>query len=236
MEKVVGIHAVRAALTAGSGRRLVLREGRLNQRQHELQVLAESLGIPVVRDAGLEASQDVLLETGMAGFRKEAELDVCLAENRGSGLFLVLDGITDPRNFGACLRSAASYGVDGVIVAKDRAAPLNEAAVKTASGGASIVPVYQVVNLGRVLNKLKTAGIWLVGTVLDEQAMPLDEIDLTGRVALVMGAEGSGIRQKTQQNCDFLAEIPTRLPDLSLNVSVATGICLYEIHRQRIRV
>jgi 23S rRNA (guanosine2251-2'-O)-methyltransferase len=174
----------------------------------------------------------VSLEIRPPAVRSEKELEAQLAGEFASLLFLVLDGVTDPRNFGACLRSAASFGVDGVIVARDHSAPLNEAAIKTASGAASLVKIYQVVNLARCLDTLKKHGVWVVGTVL-EGSQPLTEIDLKGNIALVVGAEESGIRQKTRERCDFLAAIPCPYPDLSLNVSVATGICLYEINRQR---
>jgi 23S rRNA (guanosine2251-2'-O)-methyltransferase len=199
------------------------------------------MGCDVVRgDVGHHrlADQGAALETTAARVGSEKDLEALLergnpsAEHQASWQFLVLDGVTDPRNFGACIRSAASFGVHGVIVAKDNAAPLNDAAIKTASGGASLVPVFQVVNLARSLEKLKKAGIWIVGTAL-EGAGPLGEIDLKGAIAVVMGSEDTGIRQKTRNNCDFLASIPMDFPDLSLNVSVATGICLYEIQRQR---
>ena len=236
MERVVGIHAVRQALAAGSGKKLILRQGPLNARQQELLNLAVDKGVPVVRDDMEDrvlADQGVMLETIPVGFSSEKELEKLLSEPREGWLFLVLDGITDPRNFGACLRSAASFGVDAVIVPKDNAAPMNDAAIKTASGAASIVPVYRVVNLARALEKLKQAGIWTVGTVLAEDAQPLPAINLQGSIALVMGSEDRGIRQKTRKSCDFLGEIPTSMRDLSLNVSVATGICLYEVCRQR---
>jgi len=232
---VVGIHAVQLALEARAGICLTLREGKLNARQQSLVDLALRVGCRIERgeaDREALASQGVSLEIRPPAVRSEQELEAHLAGDSGSLLFLVLDGVTDPRNFGACLRSAASFGVDGVIVAKDHSAPLNEAAIKTASGGANLVRIYQVVNLARCLDTLKKSGIWVVGTVL-EDSQPLAEIDLKGNIALVVGAEESGIRQKTRERCDFLASIPCPYPDLSLNVSVATGICLYEINRQR---
>ena len=235
MSTVVGIHAVQLALEARAGICLTLREGKLNARQQSLVDLALRVGCRIERgeaDREALASQGVSLEIRPPAVRSEQELEAQLAGDSGSLLFLVLDGVTDPRNFGACLRSAASFGVDGVIVAKDHSAPLNEAAIKTASGGANLVRIYQVVNLARCLDTLKKSGIWVVGTVL-EDSQPLAEIDLKGNIALVVGAEESGIRQKTRERCDFLASIPCPYPDLSLNVSVAAGICLYEINRQR---
>ena len=235
MSTVVGIHAVQLALEARAGICLTVREGKLNARQQSLVELARSVGCRIEFgqvDRGELASQGVSLEIRPPAVRSEKELEAQLAGDSSSLLFLVLDGVTDPRNFGACLRSAASFGVDGVIVARDHSAPLNEAAIKTASGAASLVRIYQVVNLARCLDTLKKHGVWVVGTVL-EDSQPLTEIDLKGNIALVIGAEESGIRQKTRERCDFLAAIPCPYPDLSLNVSVATGICLYEINRQR---
>ena len=235
MSTVVGIHAVQLALEAGTGISLTVREGKLNARQQSLVELAQNVGCRIERgrvDRDELASQGVSLEIRPPAVRSEKELEAQLVGEFASLLFLVLDGVTDPRNFGACLRSAASFGVDGVIVARDHSAPLNEAAIKTASGAASLVRIYQVVNLARCLDTLKKHGVWVVGTVL-EDSQPLTEIDLKGNIALVVGAEESGIRQKTRERCDFLAAIPCPFPDLSLNVSVATGICLYEINRQR---
>ena len=235
MSTVVGIHAVQLALEARAGICLTVREGELNARQQSLVELARSVGCRIEFgqvDRGELASQGVSLEIRPPAVRSEKELEAQMAGDSASLLFLVLDGVTDPRNFGACLRSAASFGVDGVIVARDHSAPLNEAAIKTASGAASLVRIYQVVNLARCLDTLKKHGVWVVGTVL-EDSQPLTEIDLKGNIALVVGAEESGIRQKTRERCDFLAAIPCPFPDLSLNVSVAAGICLYEINRQR---
>ena len=234
-QRVVGIHAVRAALNSGSGIRLLVREGRLNQRQQEIVALAQACDVEVVRqNTETElVDQGVLLETNVVRFQSENQLTELLSSVESTCQFLVLDGVTDPRNFGACLRNAASFGVHGVIVAKDRSAALSEVAVKAASGAASITRVFQVTNLARCLDRLKQAGIWIVGTSLGEATRALPSLDLSGPIAVVMGAEGKGIRPKTARHCDFLAEIPMPLRDLSLNVSVATGICLYEVHRQR---
>jgi len=235
MSTVVGIHAVQLALEARAGTCLTVREGKLNARQQSLVELALSVGCRIERGlVGRDelASQGVSLSIRPPGVRSDKELEAQLAGDSANLLFLVLDGVTDPRNFGACLRSAASFGVDGVIVSKDNSAPLNDAAIKTASGAASLVRIYQVVNLSRCLDTLKKHGVWVVGTALEDSQL-LTEIDLKGNIALVVGSEESGIRQKTREKCDFLATIPCPYPGLSLNVSVATGICLYEINRQR---
>lgn len=234
MESIVGIHAVRQALIAGEGRSLMVRPGKLNPRLQEVVDLAKQQGVEVlvgeVRHEEL-ADQGVALVVKTPQIRSESLLDDLIGVD--SPLFLMLDGVTDPRNLGACLRSAASFGVSAVVAPKDRSAPLNEAAVKTASGAASLVPYVQVTNLGRTLEHLKKAGIWVVGTVLADDSQPLPAIDLTGPLAMVMGAEGTGIRAGIRKKCDFLAEIPAPLPDLSLNVAVASGICLYEVNQQR---
>ncbi|MEK9869108.1 MAG: 23S rRNA (guanosine(2251)-2'-O)-methyltransferase RlmB [Gammaproteobacteria bacterium] len=234
MESIVGIHAVRQALIAGEGRSLTVRPGKLNPRLQEVVDLAKQQGVEVlvgeVRHEEL-ADQGVALVVKTPQIRSESLLDDLIGVD--SPLFLMLDGVTDPRNLGACLRSAASFGVSAVVAPKDRSAPLNEAAVKTASGAASLVPYVQVTNLGRTLEHLKKAGIWVVGTVLADDSQPLPAIDLTGPLAMVMGAEGTGIRAGIRKKCDFLAEIPAPLPDLSLNVAVASGICLYEVNQQR---
>ena len=235
MSLIVGIHSVHQALQTGAGIRLLVRSGKLNARQNELVELAEAKGLPVERvDATSSelADQGVALEVNPPRPGNDRDLETLLASGEDNWLFLLLDGVTDPRNFGACLRSAASFGAHGVIVPRDNAAPLNEAAIKTASGAASLVPVFVVTNLARSMDRLKDSGIWIVGTDLAAESS-LEQIDLKGKIAVVMGAEDKGMRQKTRKQCDFLAQIPAPYPDLSLNVSVATGICLYEVTRQR---
>ncbi len=234
--KIYGIHAVTQRLKSGLGvRQLIVRPGRLNQRLSELVELAEKMECQVTRDeinAGSIAHQGVALVVNSLGIRSESDLDVILSHRDGPGILLILDGVTDPRNLGACIRSAATFGVYGIMVPKDNSAALNEAAIKVASGGGEIVPVVQVVNLARTMDRLKKEGIWMIGTVV-EDAEPLASLDLTGDIAIVMGAEGAGMRRKTRERCDFLAQIPMAYGDLGLNVSVATGICLYEVQNQR---
>ena len=156
MERIFGIHAVRQALIAGEGRSLTVRPGKLNPRLQEVVDLAKQQGVEVsvgdVRHEAL-ADQGVALLVKPPQVRSEALLDDLIIAD--SPLFLMLDGVTDPRNLGACLRSAASFGVSAVVAPKDKSAPLNEAAVKTASGAASLVPYIQVTNLGRTLEHLK---------------------------------------------------------------------------------
>ncbi len=238
MMKIVGIHAVTAAIQAGQGRRLLVKDGKPGARVTALMDLARGYGCDVVvtdwQGESIEvADQGVALEVNEPAYRSEKSLFSDLETRADQAkLYLVLDGVTDPRNFGACLRSAVTFGVDGVIVPKDNAAPMNDAAIKTASGAASLVAVYQVVNLARCLRELKKRNVWVVGTVLDGD-QSLGDVDLAGDIALVLGAEETGIRLKTRETCDFLAKIPSSYPDLSLNVSVAAGICLYEARKQR---
>lgn len=147
-------------------------------------------------------------------------------------LILVLDGVTDPHNLGACLRVADGAGVHAVIAPKDNAAGINATVAKVASGAAETVPYFMVTNLARTLNELKERNIWVIGTS-DQATKTLYQCDLKGPVALVLGAEGDGIRQLTAKTCDELISIPMLGAVESLNVSVASGVCLYEALRQR---
>ena len=153
-------------------------------------------------------------------------------EQRTPPLILVLDGVTDPHNLGACLRVADGAGVHAVIAPKDHAAGINATVAKVASGAAETVPYFMVTNLARTLNELKERSIWIIGTS-DTATSTLYQTDLKGPVALVLGAEGAGMRQLTGKTCDALVSIPMRGAVESLNVSVASGVCLYEALRQR---
>ena len=161
-------------------------------------------------------------------------LDDTLDAAEGTPLLLVLDGITDPHNLGACLRVADGAGVHAVIAPKDHAVGVNATVAKVASGAADTVPYFMVTNLARTLNELKERDIRVVGTSDDAQRS-LYDIDLTGPVALVLGAEGSGMRQLTARTCDELVRLPMAGAVESLNVSVASGVCLYEAVRQRLK-
>jgi 23S rRNA (guanosine2251-2'-O)-methyltransferase len=147
-------------------------------------------------------------------------------------LLLVLDGVTDPHNLGACLRVADGAGAQAVIAPKDHAAGINATVAKVASGAAETVPYFMVTNLARTLNELKERHIWIIGTS-DDAPRTLYQVDLKGPVALVLGAEGPGMRQLTRKTCDELVSIPMRGAVESLNVSVASAVCLYEAMRQR---
>ena len=149
-----------------------------------------------------------------------------------SPLLLVLDGVQDPHNLGACLRTAVAAGVDAVVAPRHRAVSITETVINIASGAAEHVPLYQVTNLARTLRDLKDAGLRLLGTA-DDATQTLYDIDLSGPLCIVMGAEGKGLRRLTRETCDFLVNIPMYGSVECLNVSVATGVCLFEAVRQR---
>jgi len=159
-------------------------------------------------------------------------LDDLLDSITGPALLLVLDGVTDPHNLGACLRVADGAGAQAVIAPKDHAVGVNATVAKVASGAAETVPYFMVTNLARTLNELKERNIWIIGTA-EDAPKTLYQVDLKGPVALVLGAEGEGMRQLTRKTCDELISIPMQGAVESLNVSVASGVCLYEALRQR---
>ena len=161
-------------------------------------------------------------------------LDATLDAVSGPALLLVLDGITDPHNLGACLRVADGAGAHAVIAPKDHAVGVNATVAKVASGAADTVPYFMVTNLARTLNELKERDIQVIGTS-DDAEKSLYDLDLSGPVALVLGAEGSGMRQLTSKTCDVLVRLPMAGAVESLNVSVASGVCLYEAVRQRLK-
>lgn len=155
-----------------------------------------------------------------------------LLADQPNPLVLVLDCIQDPHNLGACLRTADAAGVTLVVIPKDKSAPINETARRIACGGAEHLPIARVTNLARAMEKLKELGVWFVGTA-DEGKKTLYEIDMRGPTGIVMGAEGEGMRRLTAEKCDFLVRIPMGGAVPCLNVSVATGVCLFEVMRQR---
>ena len=238
---VIGIHAVRNLLQQDSDvKRLCIQSGREDRRIAELVKLASTAGIPVEKMPRKELDQ--LVEGRHQGVVARAvfpesswherDLRRLLEELDHDPLLLVLDEVTDPHNLGACLRSADAAGVDAVIIPKDRSAPLNMTVRKVASGAAETTPLLAVTNLSRTLKELKELGVWLCGTA-GEAEKTLYQQDLTGPLALIMGSEGKGLRRLTQETCDFLVAIPMVGTVSSLNVSVATGVCLFEAARQR---
>lgn len=162
----------------------------------------------------------------------ENDLEILIKETEAKPLFLILDGIQDPHNLGACLRTADACQVTAVIIPKDRSATLTASVRKVASGAAESVPIIQVTNLVRTLEYLKKLGVWIMGTN-GKAETSLYQVDLKGPVAIALGAEGAGLRRLTEEHCDILMHIPMLGVVESLNVSVAAGVCLYEAIRQR---
>ena len=221
-------------------RRLYLQHSREDQRAYELQERAEQANIAVVwktrdeldRLIGNTQHQGMAIECEKIIGLTEAYLDDLLVESSHPLLFLLLDGIQDPHNLGACIRTANAMGVDAVIIPKDRAASLNETVHKVACGATATTPVIQVTNLARLMRHLKTHGISLIG--MDATAsLNLPEIKINFPIALVMGGEGQGLRRLTRKHCDYLVRIPMHGSVASLNVSVATAIGLYVIKQQQ---
>jgi 23S rRNA (guanosine2251-2'-O)-methyltransferase len=220
--------------------RLWLAGGREAGRLAEIRTLAQGAGVQVATadDAQLdklangERHQGVVAELLPRAGDPETQLEEALEAAGSAPLLLVLDGVQDPHNLGACLRSADAAGVAAVIVPRDRAAGLTPVVRKVAAGAAETVPLVAVVNLARTLRALKERGVWLVGTD-DAADQPLYQADLTGPLALVMGSEGEGMRRLTRECCDRLVSIPMAGAVESLNVSVATGVVLFEAVRQR---
>ncbi len=244
---IFGLHAVQAALErrAEQIEELLVLDGRRDQRLQAVLSRAEQAGIRVraLRREALDKlapgnHQGVVARLSAQGGDKsaaildEGELHALLDNLDGPPFLLVLDGVTDPHNLGACLRSADAAGVHAVITPKDNAASLTPVARKVACGAAENVPLVQVTNLARCLRELQERGIWIVGAA-GETDQSLYQSDLRGPLAIAMGAEGSGLRRLTKECCDFLVKIPMAGSVSSLNVSVATGICLFEAVRQR---
>ncbi|MDN7132784.1 23S rRNA (guanosine(2251)-2'-O)-methyltransferase RlmB [Vreelandella profundi] len=242
LDQVYGVHALQSLLDRGeSPRELWVQQG-AGSRLKEVVAQAQARGARVKeqpRDLLDQLTQGAAHQ-GVVAFcpplTPEGEESLWLKlrawPSSTPPLLLILDGVTDVHNFGACLRSADAAGAHGVIVAKDKAAPLNATVRKVACGAAEVVPVYQVTNLARTLAKLKDAGVWITGTA-GEAESSVFAIDMTGPTALVMGAEGKGMRRLTREGCDNLAKLPMAGEVSSLNVSVAAGICLFEAVRQR---
>ncbi len=238
---IFGIHAVLSALRNDPAHVQEVRIDRKRQdrRLHELRALATSLRIPLRetdprilnRQAPGRRHQGVLALYRPAPIAGEDALAESLARSE-QPLLLVLDGITDPHNLGAILRTADAAGVAAVIAPRDRAASINATVRKVACGAAERVPFVKVTNLARALRDLREKGLWLIGTD-DSATHPLYDLDLTRPLALLMGAEGKGLRRLTRELCDFMAYIPMAGAAQSLNVSVAAGICLFEARRQR---
>lgn len=240
-EIIYGIHAVQALLERDPQRFLdvYLLKGRDDRRFQPLVQQLENAGIVIqmVSRQWLDQKAEGAVHQGIVAHvqagRQYQENDLPgLLTQQAAPLLLVLDNVTDPHNLGACLRCADAAGVHAVIVPRDRAAPLNATAKKVASGAAETVPLIRVTNLVRTLRLLQEHNVWIVGTA-GEADHHLYQSKLTGPLALVMGAEGEGMRRLTREHCDELIRILMAGTVSSLNVSVAAGVCLFEAVRQR---
>ena len=238
---IFGFHAVTSRIRheASSVEEIYVDSTRKDGRMQELIHAAKTAGVRIIQTddqrlnsiVGTRRHQGVVAKAGELSLARN--LDELLDAVDGPPLLLILDGITDPHNLGACLRVADGVGAHAVIAPKDRAVGLNATAAKVASGAAETVPYIMVTNLARTLRELKERGITLVGTS-DDVEKNIYQTDMRGGVGIVMGSEGEGMRRLTRETCDELVQIPMFGSVESLNVSVAAGVCLYEARRQRL--
>jgi 23S rRNA (guanosine2251-2'-O)-methyltransferase len=239
---VYGLHAV-AALLSNPHRqtyKLYINQERLDKRLHDLLDKAAQAAIPIESLTTQKmnqrfpdyAHQGIVAHASALPEYNESHLLALLAASKTPALILILDGVTDPHNLGACLRSADATGVDFVIIPKDKSAHITPVVSKVACGAAESVPLVRVTNLARAMNTLKEHGVWIYGAA-GETTVSLYQTDCTGAMAVAMGAEGEGLRRLTREHCDALFALPMLGTVESLNVSVATGVSLYEVVRQR---
>ncbi|NRA52828.1 MAG: 23S rRNA (guanosine(2251)-2'-O)-methyltransferase RlmB [Gammaproteobacteria bacterium] len=236
-----GLHSVEAVLNNEPERILEIfaLKGREDQRMNKVVNAARRNGISVAfvgkktmdDKADGESHQGIIANVRTAKVKTEADLDDIIANN-DQPFLLILDGVTDPHNLGACIRSADAAGVHAVIVPKDKSASLTPIVRKVACGAAETMPLIQVTNLARTMREIQDKGVWIIGTA-GEATSGLFETKISGSVAIVMGAEGKGMRRLTREHCDELVSLPMAGSVSSLNVSVTTGICLFEVVRQR---
>lgn len=237
---IFGFHAVTSRLRQNpdSIKEVFLDAARRDQRARDLAKMAETQGVRVIPcdSARLASMAGGARHQGVAAnidaSRSHVDIEDVLDTLTEPALLLVLDGIQDPHNLGACLRVADAFGVHAVIAPKDRAVGLNATVHKVASGAADTVPYVAVTNLARTLRELKQHGVWIIGTAADADSS-LGSVKLDGPIAWVLGAEGEGMRRLTREICDQLVAIPMLGSVESLNVSVSAGICLFETRRQR---
>jgi 23S rRNA (guanosine2251-2'-O)-methyltransferase len=242
MERLTGIHAVREALEAGRALdRIVIAKGRQDTRTEEIVQLARKQGVPLrFEERGqvdrLASSKDHQGIVALAAARPASTLEEIIesAKAAGSekGMIVLLDGVEDPHNLGAIIRTSLAAGAHGVVIPERRAAGLTDTVSRASAGALAHLPVAKVTNLARSMEELKEAGYWLIG--LDEKAeQSYTEADFTSAVGIVMGGEGQGLHELTRKRCDFVVSLPTVGPVKSLNVSVAAGVVLFEVVRQR---
>ncbi len=242
LTKIVGIHAAQSALTYSPQKitRCWLNTERSDKRLETLFASLTDLNIAIEKIDRKKLDkladgmnhQGVVLEVSLPEELSENELKTAVEYLTEPALFLVLDNVQDPHNLGACLRTADATGVHGIIVTKDNAVGITPTVCKVASGAAETVPVYMVTNLARTLRWLKGEGLWIIGTAGEAQ-QNLYQSDFTVPMALVIGAEEKGMRRLTREQCDMLVKLPMLGSVESLNLSVATGVLLYEVLRQR---
>lgn len=238
MIRLLGIHAVEEALHAGRAlERIVIARGRHGERMEEIVRLARSRGVPVRfedrtqvdRLAGTRDHQGIL---ALGASKTALSLEEILAAKSERGLLVLIDGVEDPHNLGAIVRSALAAGAEGVVIAERRAVGLTETVARASAGALEHLPVARVKNLARAMEQLKEAGYWLIG--LDERAEKnYTDADFNVPIGIVLGGEGQGLHELVRKRCDFLVSIPTTGPVRSLNVSVAAGVVLFEAVRQR---
>jgi 23S rRNA (guanosine2251-2'-O)-methyltransferase len=239
MDHLTGIHAVREALEAGRALdRIVIAKGRQDTRTEEIVQLARKLNVPLRFEVRgqldrLVGSKDHQGVVALAAARPAASLeDIIAAAAAERGLIVLLDGVEDPHNLGAIVRTSLAAGAHGVVIPERRAAGLTDTVSRASAGALAHLPVAKITNLARSMEELKEAGYWLIG--LDEKAEKnYTEVDYTGAVGIVLGGEGDGLHELTRKRCDFLVALPTVGPVKSLNVSVAAGVVLFEARRQR---
>ncbi|CAA9890638.1 23S rRNA (Gm2251)-methyltransferase [Candidatus Methylobacter favarea] len=242
LSKIFGLHSVQAALAYSPKKIHSAWIDAQRQDKRLAQVIDELLALGIEpekadrkkldRFADGNNHQGIVIEVEMPGELSESDLKTAVENLSETALFLVLDNVQDPHNLGACLRTADAAGVHGVIITKDNATGITPTVCKVASGAAETVPVYQVTNLARTLRWLKEQGLWIMGAA-GETTQSVYKTDFTVPLAFVMGAEGKGLRRLTREQCDLLVSVPMLGQVKSLNLSVATGILLYETVRQR---
>jgi len=240
--KLFGLHSVQAALdyTPQKISRAWIDGQRQDRRLEQMVEVLQASGIEpekadrkkLDRYADSKNHQGIVIEIEMPVELSENDLKIAVTNRPEPALLLILDNVQDPHNLGACLRTADAAGVQGVIITKDNATGITPTVCKVASGAAETVPVYQVTNLSRILRWLKEQGIWVTGAA-SEATQSAYQTDFTVPMALVIGSEGKGLRRLTREQCDMLINLPMQGQVDSLNLSVATGVLLYEVVRQR---
>jgi 23S rRNA (guanosine2251-2'-O)-methyltransferase len=242
-ERIFGLHAVKQVLQNSPDTILNvwIQQSLESESIRSIHDAINNLGISIQsvprssldKMAKKQNHQGVMLEVRQASRKTEHDLDDVLEQHKNNNpLYLILDSVQDPHNLGACIRTADAAGVTAVIIPKDRAASINETVRKVASGAVENVTVISVVNLVRALKKIKESGVWVVGTTGDAKESIYD-LELTAPTAIVMGGEGKGMRASVEKECDYLGSLPIIGHIESLNVSVAAGVVLYEVVRQR---